>query len=60
LKTETFTGASLFEIQRKVAAWKTANPNVRILKETAPMAVGDQVQRTDQGNWKQTIEYNDA
>jgi len=60
MKTEIFTSASLFDIQRTVADWIAAHPNIRVLDGGAPFAYGDQADLLDRGHWKQAIEYEDG
>jgi len=58
MKTVTFNG-NAFEVQRQAAAWKAANPNVRLMHDGAPVAAGDSMSLYDH-IWALTIRYEES
>lgn len=59
-KTQTFSGSSLFDVQRQRDAWLAAHPNVRLTYDGAPFGVGDKPDLLSNGSWTITIRYDDS
>jgi hypothetical protein len=56
MKTDTIRAASLAEVQRMVADWKTSRPWARIVREDAPHSHGTNIER---GGWTVQITYDE-